>query len=439
MRNLMGPSTRHLFFVLALLLSGNTFLYAQVLAEDPESGAAAVQPSSSSPKISSPSPVSFRRDGLWFSTEDEGTQLHVHGYVQGDDRMFSSNVHGQELDTFLFRRIRPLFEGTLFRAVDYRFMPDFGQSNSQIQEAFLELKSLPFAKLRVGKFKEPVGLEVLKADRDLIFAERSMASDLVPLRYIGAQIGGSVISETINYAAGYFNGSSDGSNGAFTQWARGNEASARLFIRPFASTGVSTMRQFGIGVAGSAGDQHGVIPGLKTVGQNTFFKYSSTALANGQHNRISPQAYFYAGPLGLISEYVISSQQVINKSHTGRIRNDAWQATGSVMLTGEKNSYSGIRPRNSFEPNRGLRHFGAVELAARYSQVRIDGDAFPLFANPKTAAQQAGEVGIGVNWYLNRYVKLVTDYEHTTFRMASKTVTPLHNENVLMSRIQLAF
>ena len=40
---------------------------------------------------------------------------------------------------------------------------------------------------------------------------------------------------------------------------------------------------------------------------------------------------------------------------------------------------------------------------------------------------------------MNRYVKLATDYEHTGFRMASSTVTPLHSENVLMSRIQLAF
>jgi phosphate-selective porin OprO/OprP len=178
---------------------------------------------------------------------------------------------------------------------------------------------------------------------------------------------------------------------------------------------------------------------LKTVGQSTFFKYSSTALANGQHNRISPQAYYYAGPVGLLSEYAISSQDVLNKSITRRVRNEAWQVAGSVMLTGEKNGYSGIRPRNSFEPARGFRHFGAVELTARFSQVRIDGDAFPLFANPKTAAQRAEEQAIGVNWYLNRYVKLITDYEHTTFGMALSSVTPLHAENVLMSRIQLAF
>jgi phosphate-selective porin OprO and OprP len=403
-----------------------------------ESAAYVVEPIPSA-SAKSYSPVSFRRDGMWLSTSDGATQLHVHGYTQADDRMFSDNIHGEGLDTFLFRRIRPLFEGTLFNAVDFRFMPDFGQSTYQIQEAYLELKSVKFAKLRVGKFKESIGLEVLRSDRELTFAERSLASDLVPLRYIGAQVSGSVLSESISYAAGYFNGSSDGSNGAFTQWSHGNEAAARLFLRPFAAGGVSALHQFGFGVAGSAGDQHGAIAGLKTMGQTSFFKYSSTATANGQHNRLAPQAYYYAGPFGLMSEYVISSQDVLSKGLTQRVRNEAWQVVGSVVLTGEKNAYAGVRPRSATEHALGFRRLGALELAVRYSQLRIDGDAFPHFANPATAAQSAKEQAIGVNWYLNRYVKLETDYEHTGFRMASSTVTPLHSENVLMSRIQFAF
>jgi len=298
---------------------------------------------------------------------------------------------------------------------------------------------LPFAKLRVGKFKEPIGLEVLRQDRDMTFVERSLASDLVPLRYIGAQLSGSVLANTITYEGGYFDGSVDGSNGVFTQWAPGNEAVARVFLHPFATSRLKAMRQFGLGVGGSEGHQRGPIAGLKTVGQTTFFKYSSTTVADGQHNRLAPQAYYYAGPFGLMGEYVISSQEVLNKGISGRVRNEAWEAQGSVLLTGEKNAFSGVRPRNAFEPGRGFDHFGALELAIRYSQVRIDGDAFPHFANPATAPRFAGEEGIGFNWYLTRYVKLKTDYEHTGFRMAVTGVTPVHSENVLMNEIQLAF
>jgi phosphate-selective porin OprO and OprP len=383
--------------------------------------------------------VSAQKDGLWFSTADGATQLHVHGYIQADDRMFTSSTHGEQVDAFLFRRIRPLFEGTLFNAVDFRFMPDFGQGVQQIQEAFLEEKTFSFAKLRVGKFKEPIGLEVLRSDRELIFAERSLASDLVPLRYLGAQLSGSVLSDSIAYQGGFFQGSSDGSNGIFTQWTSSHEAVARLFLRPFAATPVNLLHQFGFGVAGSAGDQEGAIAGLKTVGQTTFFKYSSKTVADGQHNRLSPQAYYYVGPFGVLGEYVASSQEVLNKKYIGRVNNQAWETTASFMLTGEKNSYAGVRPRNASEHVTGWRRFGAVELAARYSQLAIDGDAFSHFASVSSSARLAKEQGIGLNWYLNRYVKLVTDFEHTNFTMAPGNTTPLHAENVLMNRIQLAF
>jgi phosphate-selective porin OprO and OprP len=451
----MSMNRMNLFFATIMLaaIPAASFAQTETIAPDhvpaarsalssQPTGPNAASPAPVQPLATAPhhyGPVSFRRDGVWFSTADGSTHLQVHGYAQADNRMFSSNTRGQELDTFLFRRIRPLFEGTLFNQIDFRVMPDFGQYNPQIQEAYLELKTLPFAKLRVGKFKEPIGLEVLRQDRDLSFTERSIASDLLPLRYLGAQLSGSVLGKSINYEAGYFQGSSDGSNAVFTQWTHGNEGVGRIFLQPFATTSVNVLKNFGFGVAGSAGAQHGTIAGLKTMSQSTFFKYSSGALADGQHNRLSPQAYYYAGPFGAIAEYAISSQDVLNKGQIARLRNEGWEVQGSVMLTGDKNSYAGFHPHNGFEPNRGFRHLGAVELAVRFSQLGIDPDAFPLFASAKTSAQRARATGIGLNWHLNRYVKLMTDYEHTTFRMASVTATPLHNENVLISRIQLGF
>ncbi len=388
--------------------------------------------------VNSNPPMAVQRDGLWFSTDSGSTQLHVHGYAQLDNRMFSNNIQGAALDTFVLRRIRPIFEGSLFRSVDFRFMPDFGESNPQIQESYLELNTLPFAKLRVGKFKEPIGLEVLRSDRDLTFVERSLASDLVPLRYIGAQLSGSVLSESISYEAGYFNGANDGSNGSMT-WLAGNEGAGRVFVRPFAGSYLTSLQHFGIGIAGSAGNQRGPIAGLKTVGQSSFFTYSSATQAAGGHNRIAPQAYFYAGAAGAMFEYVSSSQGVINAGRFGQIRNDAWQIAGSYVVTGEKNTYGGVRVRSSFDPRRGFSHLGALEIAVRSSQLRINGNAFPVFASPESSPQQAHEYGIGMNWYLNNVVKLVSNFEHTTFGKAPTAARVFEAENVLVSRLQLAF
>lgn len=423
------------FLLIPVLLFTTVFVGGQAM--NLNDAANAVAATAATPKKTTPA-VSFGADGLIFSTQDKAYRLQVHGYAQADNRMFSNNPKGEALDTFMFRRIRPNFEGTIFGNVDFRFMPDFGQNNPQIQDAYLELKTLRFAKLRVGKYKEPIGLQALRSDPDMSFAERSLSSDLVPLRYLGAQIGGSVLSNSIAYQIGYFNGTNDGSNGAI-KWIQANEAVARVFFQPFAVSKVRVLQHIGVGMAGSSGDQHGTIAGLKTTGQNTFFKYSSTALADGQHNRLVPQAYYFIGPAFFMAEYALSSQTVLNKKLTDRLRNEAWHVEGSFMLTGEKNTYNGVRPRYAFEPNRGIRHLGGVEIAIRTSQLSVDKDAFPLFANPKTAAQHAQEWGVAVNWYLNRFVKLMTNYEHTDFRMASSQVTPLHSENVLMSRIQLAF
>ncbi len=382
--------------------------------------------------------VTAGSDGLHFSTANGAATLHVHGYLQADDRMFSSNFHGDPLDMFLFRRIRPLFEGTVFRTTDFRFMPDFGQNNPQIQEAYLEWRRFRSARLRAGKFKEPMGLEILQQDRESTFPERSLASDFLPLRYMGVQLGGSTLANRIEYEAGYFNGSNDGSNGTFA-WLQANEMAARLFLHPFATAPRPMLRGFGIGMAGSESHQHGSIPGLKTAGQNTFFKYGSSVLANGPHSRIAPQASYYTGPIGILSEYVLSSQEVRSRELMATVTNAAWQASGSVLLTGEKNSYGAIIPRRTFEPARGFRHMGAFEVTVRRSQLVIDRSAFPAFASPTNSAQRARELGLGMNWILNRFVRLTTAWEHTSFTLVQAGSAAPSNEIVLMSRMQLTF
>ncbi|HKU21660.1 MAG TPA: porin [Terriglobales bacterium] len=382
--------------------------------------------------------ISFGHDGLLVASNDATTQLRVHGYLQADGNFFSSNLKNQSPDILLFRRIRPLLEGTLFNTLDFRFMPDFGRNNPQIQEAYVEVRTIQFAKPRIGKFKTPLGLEALRSDREATFAERSLASDLVPLREVGAQLSGSLLHDSISYAAGYFNGTTDGSNGNF-QWRASSEGVARIFLTPFSATSAKAFRGAGAGIAASFAGEHGALPSFKTVGQNTFFKYSAGTAADGGHTRLSPQAYYYWGTLGLMGEYTISAQEVSNRLSARRLSNQAWQTTASIMLTGEKNSYAGMQPRAAFEPQKGIRHLGGWELAGRYSRLRVDANAFPLFADPKTAAAGATEWGVALNWYLNRFTRIMNAYEHTSFLMAQPKLAPLHSENVVMSRLQLAF
>jgi phosphate-selective porin OprO/OprP len=120
------------------------------------------------------------------------------------------------------------------------------------------------------------------------------------------------------------------------------------------------------------------------------------------------------------------------------IHNDAWQVAATYILTGEVNSFQGVKPHNPFSPANG--GWGALELAGRFGRLEIDNEAFPMLAAAGSASK-ATSWGAGVNWYLNRNLKLSLDYEQTYFKDGSSkrgTVTA-QDEKIVFSRIQLAF
>ena len=80
-----------------------------------------------------------------------------------------------------------------------------------------------------------------------------------------------------------------------------------------------------------------------------------------------------------------------------------------------------------------------------YRPINIDDKAFPNFANPATSATKATAWSAGLNWYLNKNVRVSASFSHTTFAGAgAASATALGNvsrqpENVLFTRVQLAF
>ena len=82
------------------------------------------------------------------------------------------------LDTFLLRRFRPAFDGTLFNIADFRFAPDFAGGAAVIFDAYADIHPTPFLRLRAGKFKAPLGLERLQGDAGS--ADHRARADPVP-------------------------------------------------------------------------------------------------------------------------------------------------------------------------------------------------------------------------------------------------------------------
>ncbi len=107
------------------------------------------------------------------------------------------------------------------------------------------------------------------------------------------------------------------------------------------------------------------------------------------------------------------------------------------MLTGEDESYYGVKPAHDFNPIEG--GWGAWEVKARFGSLDVDHDAFKDgFASAATSAQRATEYGGGFNWYLSQNVKLDFEYLWTTFfRGATHGDRP--GEGAFLTQAQIAF
>jgi len=398
--------------------------------------------------------IALTDKGFTFTSADGANSVKIRGLVQLDSRFFF-NDGGLNNNSFVLRRARLISEGTFAKNFSFQVVPEFGGGSGgtasavSLLDANLGVSINKALQFKFGKFKSPVGLELLQSDSWTFFNERSLVTNLVPNRDVGIQASGDVVDGTINYAVGVFGGVSDGATSGNSDFDNEKDVVARIFASPFKNNPGSVVQGLSFGVAGTLGREKttaGRTSGYKTDGQQTFFTYTN-AIADGQNWRIAPQFDYRNGSLGVIGEYVVSTVNV-RPSATGvktELQNKAWQVSAGYVLTGEDSSYAGVVPKNTFDWEAGT--WGAFEVAARFAKLTIDDKAFPLYANPSTNADDAASAGLGLNWYLSKTVRFTFDFYNTKFgfNQAAAAKPPaapsvLHqNEKAFITRFQLSF
>jgi phosphate-selective porin OprO/OprP len=408
--------------------------------------------------------ISAGENGFALGVEDGTFNLQLKGLLQADSRTFfdDSGVRGN--DGILLRRARPILQGTVYRDFTFQFAPDFGGNAApQIFDAWINYAYSPEIQLQAGKYKVPVGLEMLQPDQYTSFNERALPTALVPNRDLGFELHGDLWGGALSYAAGIFNGVGDGRVSSNFDGDDNKEFAGRIFSHPFRSADIPMLKNLGFGLGGSyekiqgtnianlPATTGGTLAGFTTDGQQQFFAYNpasnSVVVPTGEHWRLSPQAYYFYGPLSLMGEYVISDQKIGRigaSSSSVRLENTAWEATAGWVLTGEDATYAaGVTPRRNFNPREG--GWGAWQLVARYAQLDVDPHAFPLYSNPTTSARSVDSWSLGVDWYLNRNIYVKTSFSHADFHggggagAGAPAAVTRKDENVLFTRLQLSF
>ena len=381
--------------------------------------------------------------GLGVKSADGLFSYRLRGLLQVDSRWFLGDDDLDDKDSFLLRRARPMLEATVLEIVDLRLVPDFGEGDVDIDDAVIDVRSWSWLKLRLGKFKPPIGLERLQSDADMPLLERGLTSNLSPSRDVGAQLFGELLAGIVHYEIGVFNGAVDNASDD-TDKNHAKDFAGRVFVQPFATA--TWLGTLGLGVSLSTGKQSGTtsapdLPTYKSAGQNAFFNYltsssdpNGTVIADGRRSRLNPELYYYLGGAGLLVEYIANRQNVSKGSDAADLTHHAWQATLSFALGG-KTCFDGVTPTHSYKSSPG--GWGAAELAGRISYLKLDDDTFPTYADDATTPREATGYGVALSWHPSRNARIAVQYERTNYDGApSPTRT---HEDALITRGQVTF
>jgi phosphate-selective porin OprO/OprP len=374
------------------------------------------------------------QDGFFVQSADGNYRL-LFGLVAQADGRFSLDDPKPITNTFAVRKFRPTFSGRVARYFDFKLMPDLGNGQTVVADAYFDIRFSPKFRIRSGKDKSPLGYEMLIGDAFVLFTERSLATNLVPNRDIGVQAQGD-LNPKFYYAGGVFNGVPDGASSTTdADTNNGKDLIGRFVVQPFRTTGTPTSSLSGLGfqIGASTGKQSGALPVFRTSVGQTYFAYATGATADGLRTRVSPSVFYYYRSLGVFGEYVRSAQQVGRAGVSDSFTNTGWDVTMSYLLTGEPASSGITRPSKPFDPTTGA--WGALQILTRYAVLDFDDAIFESGFAASGASEQATQFSVGLNWYPASVVKYYFSYERTAFEHGVSPDRP--TENVILLRAQL--
>jgi phosphate-selective porin OprO/OprP len=396
-------------------------------------------------------------NGFTIQSPDKAFMLRFTGQIQLDYREYLRTKDRVDIDSFLVRRARFGLEATLEKYYEFRFLPDFGQGQVLIQDAYMNIHYWNEFQFEIGRFKQPISYEELIQDRYVPTLERSLIDQLVPERDLGAMIHGEdVFANRLDYAVSISNGEING-NSLDTNDHK--DVDARIAIRPLNDPdNYEWLRWFQIGVSGGFGiEQEAISPSsLKMPDTVTFLTFNSTVRADGLRTRLCPELAYYFGPIGFIAQYYAQNQDM-SPTATGKgsglvedVPFRGYLFLGTCLLTGEtRTTYSEqIAPLRNFDPRHPIENPGAWELVLRTSHLDVGdiiyskGDA--QLANPDTTANVATDITVGFNWYFNAFVRVQFNYEHDIFNRSvllgsSAADNELRSQDSLFTRFQVIF
>jgi phosphate-selective porin len=334
--------------------------------------------------------------------------------------MVSALQHGGNVDVFGVHRTRLVFEGFAF-SPDINYFVQFrndtadtttqnipGRSTTQLYDAYLTFRQLPWANLRIGQYRTHFGRQEFMSSALLQFVDRNFVAEaFVPNTIDRRDQGVTIFSDynryPVNYAFGVFNGVGINMNrlglstpGNANELMYVGRITADLMGKPGYPEGDLT---YSLTPQLAVGASYGYNAGLQTntmgAGSNNQVSLAIASLGNG---RLLDQGVVDIGTGGID---VVFKHKGLSLQAEGFIRNidthDHSKRIGNASGFYVQAGYF-VVPRT-------------IEVVGRYSAMDPD----------TRAAQDLMTSGVGgVNWYLNGHEhKLQFDYGVITTHLSA--------------------
>jgi phosphate-selective porin len=362
-------------------------------------------------------------------------RLDVHTKVQADMRRADQDLDGAGgMYQTALKRVG--VGGKLTDRVEFEIERELRKQNPW-RNVFVNVAISNVLEVRAGKFKMPFGYEELTGIVNLDFAYRTLLSQIIsPARDVGVMAHGRFMRRVFNYQLGVFRHDGENARSKEPMFLLAGEepprsersVAGRLVVEPLRhARGPRELRRLSLGVAATSSD---VPEGLNSLRGRSLFgsEFAERMYVMGTRHRLGTEAVWQPGPVSIKAEYARSNEerkrQGIFDDDISDYVSSAWYLSGTWALTGERKE-GNIEPRSPMFQG----GFGALELAVRFERTRftsalkqgtpfLNPRADPLLGNAESI------FSMGVNWYLNKWGRLVVNGMREAFEDPERTAIP---------------
>lgn len=358
---------------------------------------------------------------------DKYPTVRLTGFFQADaGSVYQTDANeaavGDAQDGADFRRARLQAVGDVWDNVGYSIEFDFAfPGRPSFMDVWLEIRDVfGGGNLRIGQYRQPIGMDGLTSVKGLTFIERALPFALLPFRQIGGMLHGTASDETITWAVSTFRfptdvfGGNVGDSGGYGLATRltglliddGDEAlvhvgGAYSFANP-SNNAIRYANQPEFFVAETGGAAF-VLAGVPTI----VPPFVDTGVVRTDNfNLFGAEFAARFGSLHIESEFLVS---VVDQQVGGTAVFPGAYVQAGYFLTGEVRPYEHeagvlgrIKPREPFSRDCG--GCGAWEVAGRWSYLDLNDSGI--------AGGTLNDLTFGMNWYLNPFTKFQFNYIH---------------------------